>query len=211
MRVIPLQRNPSVYSCHSYLILGEWNRIDDLNTLIDPGVDDFVLEEIERLSTGFGKVAVEQVILTHNHFDHAAGVAAVKQRYGARVFAFSPGPEVDELLYHEQFIKVGDDFAEVLHTPGHSSDSICLFIPKEGVLFSGDTQVRIVNPGGVYTAEALVSMEQLADRQVNEIYGGHDAPVLSGAAKIIARTVACMRASTIVAASGECMELQHSE
>jgi glyoxylase-like metal-dependent hydrolase (beta-lactamase superfamily II) len=200
MRVIPLKRNPAVYSCHSYLVLGDWNKIDDVNTLIDPGIDDYVLDEIERLSTGFGKVPVEQVILTHNHFDHAAGALAVKKRYGARIFGFSPGADIDELLYNEQFLKVGDDFGEVLHTPGHSSDSVCLYLPKERVLFSGDTQVRIVNPGGVYTAAYLESLEKLETRRIAKIYAGHDDPVLNGAAEIIARTVASVRSSTIVAA-----------
>ncbi len=209
MRVIPLKRNPAVYSCHSYLILGDWNKIDDVNTLIDPGIDDYVLAEIERLSTGFGKVPVEQVILTHNHFDHAAGAVAIKKRYGAKIYGFSPGAEVDELLYNEQFLKVGDDFCEVLHTPGHSSDSVCLYLSKGRTLFSGDTQLRIVNPGGVYTAEYLTSLERLDDRQVKQIYSGHDDPVLSGAASMIARTVACVRASTILAADGEIADIQH--
>lgn len=209
MRVIPLHKNPVAYTCNSYLILGDWNKIDDVNTLIDPGIDDYVLTEIERLSTGFGKVPVEQVILTHNHFDHAAGAAAVKRRFGTKVLGFSPGPAVDELLYNEQFLKVGDDFGEVLHTPGHSSDSVCLYIPKGRILFCGDTQIRIVVPGGVYTAEYLASLKKLADRQVEQIYSGHDAPVTSGAAALIARTLACVQESTILAESGEITDIQH--
>jgi glyoxylase-like metal-dependent hydrolase (beta-lactamase superfamily II) len=73
MKVIQLKKSDKVYSCNSYLILGDWNHIEDLNSVIDPGTDDFVLDEIEHLSTGCGKVAVEQVILTHNHFDHSGG------------------------------------------------------------------------------------------------------------------------------------------
>jgi hypothetical protein len=49
VRIIPLEKSDRVYSCNSYLILGDWNRIDDLNTIVDPGNDDFVLNEIERI------------------------------------------------------------------------------------------------------------------------------------------------------------------
>lgn len=199
MRVIPLKRNPAMYSCLSYLVLGEWNRIDDVNTLIDPGIDDFVLTEIERLSTGFGKVPVEQIVLTHNHFDHSAGVAAVKRRYGARVLAFSPGPDVDELLYNAQVIKMGDELCEILHTPGHSSDSVCIFVQKERVLFSGDTQVRILSAGGVYTEGYLSSLRMLAERRIEKIYSGHDEPVLRDGWQTIARTLSCVMASSIIA------------
>jgi hypothetical protein len=44
---------------------------------------------------------------------------------------------------------------------------------------------------------------------VKQIYSGHDEPVLSGATKMIARTVECVRASTVVAANGEISEIQH--
>src|SRR5689334_12024196 len=130
MRIKPLARSDKTYSCYSYLILGDWNHIGDLNTIVDPGTDDFILDEIERMSTGCGKVPVGQVILTDNHFDHAGAVKAIKKRYKARVLAFSEGPWVDELLSDGQFIKAGDDILEVLHTPGHSSDSICLYAPS---------------------------------------------------------------------------------
>ena len=148
MKVIPLAKNPLIYSCNSYLILGDWNRIEDVNTLIDPGTDSYILAEIESLATGFGKVAVEQIILTHNHFDHAGAIGELKQRFGAKVFAFVEMAGVDELLYHGAFIKAGDDYLEVLHAPGHSSDSVCLHCRSNRSLFSGDMQLRVRTPGG---------------------------------------------------------------
>ena len=172
MKIIPLERSALVYSCNSYLILGDWNRIEDLNTVIDPGTDDLVLDQIERLSTGLGKVAVGQVILTHNHFDHIRGVAALKERYGARVLAFADGPGVDELIRDGQFIKAGDDFLEVIHTPGHSSDSICLYAPQAQAVFSGDTQLRVGGPGGDYCQEYLLGLGKLAGRRIELIYSG---------------------------------------
>jgi glyoxylase-like metal-dependent hydrolase (beta-lactamase superfamily II) len=197
MKIIPLKKSSAVYSCNSYLILGDWNRVGDLNTVIDPGTDAFVLDEIERLSTGCGKVAVEQVILTHNHFDHNGGVMALKQRYGARVLAFVDGPGVDELLYDGQFIKAGDGFLEVLHTPGHSSDSICLYAPAEETLFSGDTQVRVRAAGDVYTREYLAGLVKLSGRKIQWIYSGHDEPLTIHAQETILSSLANVRNSRI--------------
>lgn len=36
MKIIPLKRNNGRYSCNPYLVLGDWNRLDDINTVIDP-------------------------------------------------------------------------------------------------------------------------------------------------------------------------------
>ena len=180
MKIIPLKKNDKLYSCNSYLILGDWNRVEDVNTLIDPGIDGFVLEEIEHLSTGLGKVAVEQVILTHNHFDHAAGVMAIKERYKARILAFTESPGVDELLPNGRFVKAGDDFLEVIHTPCHSSDSICLYAPAAKALFSGDTQLKVNQSDNGYTREYIVGLTKLAGLSIESIYSGHDVPLTQG-------------------------------
>jgi glyoxylase-like metal-dependent hydrolase (beta-lactamase superfamily II) len=195
VHIIPLEKSDRVYSCNSYLILGDWNRIEDLNTVIDPGSDDFVLAQIERLSTGFGKVAVEQVVLTHNHFDHVGGVQALKQRYGARVLAFSAGPGVDELIRDGQFIRAGDDVLEVVHTPGHSSDSVCLYAPRAQAVFSGDTQLRIRGPGGDFPPGYLEGLEKLAGRNIQYIYSGHDQPVTGNVPEILREAVTLVKSS----------------
>ena len=88
MKVIPL-KNDRLYSCYAYLLLGNWNRLEDVNTLVDVGANGFVLEMIEQINTGVGKTPVEQVILTHGPFDHAGGLPAVKARYNPRIFAYT--------------------------------------------------------------------------------------------------------------------------
>ena len=198
MRIIPLSRSDKTYSCNSYLILGDWNRIGDVNTIIDPGTDGFILDEIERLSTGFGKIPVAQVLLTHNHFDHAGAVQAIKERYNAKVLAFSDGVGVDALLCDGEFIKAGDDILEVLHTPGHSSDSICLYAPSEKVLFSGDTQVRVRCQGDVYAPDYVDALLKIACRDIQKIYSGHDAPITHDCQDIIIQTVCNVSRSNIV-------------
>jgi len=195
VHIVPLKKSGQVYSCNSYLILGDWNRIEDLNTVIDPGTDGFILHQIESLSTGFGKVAVEQIILTHNHFDHNGGILALKERYGARVLAFTGGAGVDELLRDGQFLRAGDDYLEVIHTPGHSSDSICLYAPQAQAVFSGDTQLRIRGPGDDYPQGYLDGLRRLADKKVQSIYSGHDEPVTENVQQILQETVELVQKS----------------
>ncbi len=174
MRVIQFPKNPKVYSCRSYLLLGDWNQIDAINTLIDPGTDDFILQEIDKIYTGCGKVPVEQVLLTHNHFDHAASAELFRQKYGAKIYAFVPGPMVDHLLKDGQVLKAGDYYLDVLHTPGHSSDSVAFYCQSQKRLFSGDTQLRIMTAGGKYTKEYLKTLVKLSQLDIQQIYSGHD-------------------------------------
>ncbi len=180
MRVICLKKNLEIYTCCSYLILGDWNRLHDLNTLIDPGTDGSIIEQIEQVSTGCCKNPVEQIILTHNHFDHAAGVALLKKRYGAKVFAYSSGPEVDELLTDGQRLPVADGYLDIIHTPEHSSDSICLFNSKKGLLFSGDTPLRCRDSGAPPSPESIPTLDALTKLDVKVAYTGHDGAIHGG-------------------------------
>ncbi len=180
-----IDKNLSIYTCNSYLLLGDWNRLGDINTLIDPGTDGSIIEQIERISTGCAKSPVVQIILTHNHFDHAAGVPLLKKRYGARVLAFRAGPEVDEIINDGQCLRVADGYLDVIHAPEHSSDSICLFHRETGSLFSGDTPLRHANPQGSPSWESLLTLSILAELDIRVAYTGHDGAVFNGINKIV--------------------------
>jgi len=193
VRIVTLHKTERTYSCNAYLLLGDWNRVEDVNTLIDPGIDDFVTAEIEHLSTGFGKLPVQQILLTHNHFDHAAGAVALKNRYGAKILAAVDGPGVDELLPDGRFVKAGDDFLEVLHTPVHSSDSLCFYAPAAKALFSGDLQLKPQLVGDDCRQEFLAAMKKLANRDIAAIYSGHDRPVKNGGNMLIRDILANLR------------------
>ncbi len=198
MRVIQLARNPKNYTCRSYLLLGEWNQLGDVNTLIDPGTDDYVLAEINRIYTGCGKLPVEQVLLTHNHFDHAAAADLFKQNYGARVYGWVNGPGVDCLLKEGQLLKAGDDYLEVIHTPGHSSDSVAFYCQSQKLLFSGDTQLRIRTSGGRYTRDYVQTLLKLAQREIELIYPGHDEPLDCDVRATILNTLQNVRQSEVI-------------
>ncbi|MDR3592532.1 MAG: MBL fold metallo-hydrolase [Negativicutes bacterium] len=197
MKVVCLKANLDQYSCSSYLILGDWNRLEDVNTLIDAGVDGFVLAEIAGLSTGVGKRPVEQLILTHGHFDHCAGAKFIKRKYSCLTLGFSSQKPVDQTVRDGQILRCGDHDFEVIHTPGHSGDSICLYCEKEAVLFSGDTQLVIRTPGGCYTEEFVESLERLGRRRIIAVYPGHGTPLRGNVGAMIADTLRNVHKSQI--------------
>ena len=170
MRVSTLHGNPQNYSCNAYLVRGDLNEQEDVNSLVDVGIDGSICSEIDDLCTGIGKKKVTQVVLTHGHYDHAAGLSVIMACYHPQVFAFAPGKHVDVLLVDGQFLRLGDREFEVLHTPGRSEDSICLYCAREQTLFAGDTPLDVKTTGGSHPGELLASLERIASREVETIY-----------------------------------------
>ncbi|HEY3491056.1 MAG TPA: MBL fold metallo-hydrolase [Candidatus Deferrimicrobiaceae bacterium] len=190
MKVHPLRSNPAIYSCNAYLVTGDWKRIEDVNTLVDIGTDAYVLEEIGAIPTGIGKTPVEQVVLTHHHFDHAGGLGEIRERYNPVVRSWSDRLSGESApLGDGEMIRLGDRECEVLHVPGHSQDSICIYCEAERFLFSGDTPVRVLSPGGSYTDRYLQAIERLAKLPIDVIYPGHDAPITGNVSEIIRTTL----------------------
>jgi hydroxyacylglutathione hydrolase len=136
--------------------------------LIDPAFDtDRILSEAQRL-----QYRITHIINTHGHSDHTAGNRAVKAATGAqlliheldaqrlgkilhntfsRMMGGKGSPPPDVLLRDDDTIRIGETQLKVLHTPGHTPGSICLY--TNGHLFTGDTLFvgavgRIDLPGG---------------------------------------------------------------
>ena len=123
--------------------------------LIDPAFEtDRILAEAGDLG-----YRVTHIINTHGHSDHTAGNEAIKAATGAKLLIHavdanrlgkvvhktfsrilggkgSPGPDV--LLNDNDLIQIGDGTnLRVIHTPGHTPGSICLY--SDGHIFTGDT------------------------------------------------------------------------
>ena len=89
------------------------------------------------------------VICTHGHNDHIDAAPQVAEATGAPVLLHQgdemlwrmifPGTRPDEDLGDEQVIEIAATPLRVLHTPGHSPGSVCLYGPALGTVFSGDT------------------------------------------------------------------------
>ncbi len=196
MKIYNLTEHSTVYTSNVYLITGAYNAMDDVNTLVDVGRDLSILEMILEISTGVGKKPVAKVVLTHNHYDHTGMLANVKTVFNPRVYAWSKSLEgVDRILKDGETIKMGDQYFEVIHTPGHSTDSICLFCPAEGVLFVGDTPVIIRSTDSTYEEDFIRAMEKLCRREVKAIYFGHGEPLLDGCSAALRKSLDNIRTS----------------
>lgn len=195
MRVIPLHRDSNTdYSCICYWVLGDSNRAEDRNTLIDTGSASlanigFFMHEMAIMSKGIGKLAVEQIIVTHDHFDHAGGLPYMEKQFAPRTYSWRPLGAKHAEVRDGMALTVGDQDAVLVHTPGHSEDSICVFVPGPGVLFSGDTIFRITDSQGSYPRAYLASLERLAGLGIRSIYPGHGTPVTSEAESYIAACI----------------------
>lgn len=179
MKIINLTENSTVYTSNVFLVLGTWNALPDVNTLIDVGRDPTVIEKINNASTGVGKKRIEQVVLTHSHYDHAGLLPMIRSQFMPDVYAFSPYLEnVDHVLRDGDGLKFGDRMFEVIHIPGHSQDSICLYGEEDRVLFVGDTPVIINRPGDTYQEEFVNALEKICQKDVRALYFGHGYPLL---------------------------------
>ena len=197
MRITLLHGSQQDYSCNAYLVRGDSNEQEDVNSLVDVGIDGSICDEIENLGTGIGKKKVARVVLTHGHYDHAAGLGVVVARYHPQVCAFAPAKNVDVLLVDGQVLRLGDREFEVLHTPGHSEDSICLYCARERTLFAGDTPLDVKTPGGSHPGELLASLERIASCEVATVYAGHGSPLTSGVPELVRRTIWNIRQATL--------------
>lgn len=194
MKVINIKGNRNVYTCNVYLILGEWRRIEDVNTLIDVGNDPSIIDVIQNIPTGVGKKKVERVILTHGHSDHMGILPLIREAFDPVVYAFSPYlKEVDRFLKNGDIVRCGDRDFEVLHTPEHSEDSICLYNEEEAMLFVGDTPIIVHSFGGTYEDVFMKAMKDLCSRNVQTIYFGHGDSIRLDAKSILLNSLKNMR------------------
>jgi hydroxyacylglutathione hydrolase len=160
--------------------------------LIDAGILPSDLEPYRK--------TIDLIVLTHAHFDHIAHLKEIVHFCNAEVAihaADAPGLTEDTMSLSLQFgsrapgiradrlLEEGDQIGplRVLHTPGHTPGSICLYLEEEKALISGDTVFsdggygRYDLPGG--DREALgISLDRLARLPVEGLYPGHGFPVL---------------------------------
>jgi glyoxylase-like metal-dependent hydrolase (beta-lactamase superfamily II) len=124
--------------------------------VVDPG-DDIprIMAILQR-----HKLTVKQILVTHAHIDHIAGAARLKRLTGAPIL-YNPRdlplvkmmdiqagwlgmatPEVpppDDSLDQGRIVEIAGLSGEILHTPGHTQGSVCLYLPEKNLLLAGDT------------------------------------------------------------------------
>ncbi|MEI8082675.1 MAG: MBL fold metallo-hydrolase, partial [Actinomycetes bacterium] len=108
--------------------------------VVDPGPDDdnhwqAVADEVDRRGASIGAI-----LLTHHHSDHSAGARSFARRAGCQIWAWDPGfATTSAQLVDGAVMKVGGCDVQVVASPGHSSDSVCFWIPADRALLTGDT------------------------------------------------------------------------
>jgi hydroxyacylglutathione hydrolase len=127
--------------------------------VIDPGDD---IGKITEILDQHG-LKVKAIVVTHAHIDHVAGAHKLRALTGAPVYlnendrelldaldvqatwlGVQPPPrtEVDVAASDGTVLRLGETEFQVMHTPGHTQGSLCLWIPAEHKLIAGDTLFR---------------------------------------------------------------------
>lgn len=183
-------------SCNSYLILG-----NKMNALIDPGINKsfkILKKDIEKIGIDIGDL--NMVINTHEHVDHFGAnrflqrkVPILTHRYAAtkivsaddevllcRAHGENPhGYQVNIWLENLNVLNLGGWFLKILHTPGHTSGSLCIYEPRQRVLISGDTvfaqgTISDISSSGSY-GEYINSLARLNTMKIDLLLPGHGA------------------------------------
>ena len=112
--------------------------------LIDAGVGEAA--HLDAIDAAAGTKALHLVV-THAHSDHIAGAPAIVERRPATRLSKMPWPERDRglrwaPLRHDDVITTGEGPLQVIHTPGHAPDHVCLWHADSRTVFVGDLLVQ---------------------------------------------------------------------
>ena len=155
-----------------YIIADEKTNIA---AVVDPSPDPGpVIRELEH--RGF---LVEYVICTHDHYDHTGGNGEMKRRFSVKTVFHSSAGTGDVHVADGDVLTVGNLSLQVLHTPGHTPDSISVLAGDN--LVAGDF-LFVGKVGGTYSREdARVQFDQLKRVMTMDpnirIWPGHDVGV----------------------------------
>ena len=192
--------SPMTFTGTRSYVLGTDNLI-----IIDPGPAS--AEHFNSIMEYIGKRKLTDIILTHSHVDHSPLSRRLKNETGASIIGFGPADEartnfmkrlsssldlggeegidkelaLDEKVYDKQFLERNNYSFEVIHTPGHLSNHICLSVKEKKALFSGDHVMgwatTLISPPDGDLGSFIKSLEKLSTRDEKIYYPGHGKPL----------------------------------
>lgn len=139
--------------------------------IIDPG--PMIPDHLDAIRSAVEPHTVVGVLVTHHHLDHAPAANPLAAEYSVPSFGFGDfgGFQAIAPVADGDGIRVGTEMIEVLHTPGHTPDSMC-FVAPDG-LFTGDT----VKAGTTVVVEDMsaymATLNRLAALDPPRIFPGH--------------------------------------
>ena len=166
--------------------------------IIDPGAEG---EKLIDVAWSHGCV-ISKILITHGHFDHTGGIAGIRRKISPAVCAHELGRNYltdtmknlsrlcgrSVIVQDVHYLHDGDVITlsethslRVIHTPGHTEDSITLYDSGRGIAFVGDT-IFLGRPGsdkypGGNTQDLLESIHRiLALPERTVLYSGHSEP-----------------------------------
>jgi glyoxylase-like metal-dependent hydrolase (beta-lactamase superfamily II) len=160
--------------------------------VIDPGPD--LPEHVAALRRAIGSRKVSHILVTHTHKDHSPAAAPLKAWSGARIHAFGPhaqGDDVEEggdrIFVPDVRVKdgvrlAGRDFTlECVFTPGHTANHMCYALVEEKALFTGDHvmgwSTSVIAPPDGNMGDYMRSLEKLIARHDALLYPTHGSPI----------------------------------
>ena len=159
----------------SYIIADEKSKEA---AVIDPGLP---LSEVTRFLTGKG-LKLKYIINTHDHYDHMGGNKVLAETTGAKIAMHESAYSAHDIdLKDGDVLNLGTTPLRIIHTPGHTSDSICIYAGNE--LVTGDT-LFVGKVGGTgYGQDARNEYNSLHDKLMTlpsetGVWPGHDYGVL---------------------------------
>lgn len=127
--------------------------------VVDPGGESEKILSVLK----YNNATLDYIVLTHGHGDHIGAINEIKSHFDAKICIFyteaeflknknlnladyvgvqNPNISPEIYLKDEDIITIGSINFKVIHTPGHTSGSICLYNSENKILISGDTLFR---------------------------------------------------------------------
>lgn len=181
---ISLKRLPlGPYQTNCYLL---WSTETSEGIVVDPSAEP---DQILKASQG---ITLRTILLTHTHFDHFQALPAIQEALRIPLAAHPQASQeasitVDLPLKDGDPLSLGSEEGQILHTPGHTPDSLCLWVDR--ILIAGDT----LFPGGPGKTASFAAFEQILQSIEQKIfslpddtviYPGHGLEITVGQAKV---------------------------